>query len=88
VRKHTRTPQLSEKRKRRRRGESVQISEILSVCLQAGGWRLKRAWIGSKLSELVSYFEYFDPVTKFGIWVSGGSDLRAVLSGRAAAVSA
>jgi hypothetical protein len=78
VREHTRTPQPSEKRGRRRRRESVQISEFWPVCLQAGVWRLKRARIGSKLGELVSYFEYFDPVTQFEIWVRGGSDLRAI----------
>jgi hypothetical protein len=78
VREHTRTPQPSEKRERRRRGESVQISEFWPVDLQADVWRLKRAWIGSKFGELVPYFEYFDPVTQFGIWVSGGSDLRTV----------
>jgi hypothetical protein len=88
VREHTRTPQPSEKRGRRRRGESVQISKFWSVCLQDGVWRLKRAWIGSKLGELVTYFEYFIPVTQFGIWVNGGSVLRAVLSGRTAAISA
>jgi hypothetical protein len=37
---------------------------------------------------LVPYFEYFDPVIRFGIWVSGGSDLRAVLSVQTATVSA
>jgi hypothetical protein len=78
VREHTRTPQPSEKRGRRRRGESVQISEFWPVCLQAIVWRLKGAWIGSKLGELVPYFDYFDLVTQFEIWVSGGSDLRAV----------
>jgi hypothetical protein len=78
VREHTRTPQSSEKRGRRRRGESIQISEFWPVCLQAGVWRLKRAWIGSKLGELIPYFQYFDLVIQFGIWVSGGSDLKAV----------
>jgi hypothetical protein len=78
VREHTRTPQPSKKRGRRRRDESIQISEFWPICLQAGVWRLKRAWIGSKLGELVPYFEYFDLVTQFGIWVSGGLDLRAV----------
>jgi hypothetical protein len=34
--------------------------------------------MGSKLGELTPYFEYFDPVKQFVIWVSGGSDLRAV----------
>jgi hypothetical protein len=79
VREHTRTPQPSEKRGRRR-GESVQISEFWPVCLQACVRRLKRTWIGSKLGEIVPYFEYFDPVAQFEIWVSGGSYLRAVLS--------
>jgi hypothetical protein len=88
VREHTRIPQPSEKRGRRRRGESVQISKFGPVCLQAGVWRLKRAWIGSKLGELIPYFKYFDPVTQFEIWVSGGSDLRVVLSGQTATVSA
>jgi hypothetical protein len=49
---------------------------------------LKHAWICSKLGELVPYFEYLDPVTQFGIWVSGGSDLRAVLLVRTAAILA
>jgi hypothetical protein len=62
VRDHTRTPQPSEKRGRRR-GEPVQISEIRLDCLQASGWRLKHAWIDSTLGELVPYFEYFDPIT-------------------------
>jgi hypothetical protein len=43
---------------------------------------------GSKLGELVPYFEYFDPFTQFGIWVRGGSDLRAVLLVQTAAVLA
>jgi hypothetical protein len=34
--------------------------EVISVCLQAGDWRLKRAWIGFKTGKLVPYFEYFD----------------------------
>jgi hypothetical protein len=67
---------------------SAQFSEILLVCLQAGGWSLKRTWIDSKLGDLVPYFEYFDSVVQFGIWVSGASDLRAVLSVQTAAVSA
>jgi hypothetical protein len=60
----------------------IQIYEMWLVYLQAGDWRLKYAWIGSKLGELFPYFEYFDPVTQFMIWVSDGSDLRAVLSVR------
>jgi hypothetical protein len=44
--------------------------------------------MGSKLGELVPYFEYFDPVTQFEIWVRGDSDLGAVLSVQTAAVSA
>jgi hypothetical protein len=87
VREHIRTPQPSEKRGRRRRGESVQIFYIWPVCLQAGGWS-KYAWIGSKLGEPVLYFDYFNLVTQFGIWVRGDSDLRAVLSVQTAAVSA
>jgi hypothetical protein len=42
--------------------------------------------IGSKLGELVPYLEYFDLITQFRIWASRGSDLRAVLSVRPAAV--
>jgi hypothetical protein len=88
VRDDTRTPQPSEKRERRRRGESIHIFEIWPVYLQAGGWRLKSSWIGSKLGDLVPYFDYFNSVTHFEIWVRGDSDLRAVLSVRTAAVLA
>jgi hypothetical protein len=37
--------------------------------------------------ELFPYFEYFDLVTQFEIWVSGASNLKAVLSFRTAAIS-
>jgi hypothetical protein len=44
--------------------------------------------IGSKLGELVPYFEYFDLVGWFEIWTSGESNLRGVKSVRTAKVSA
>ena len=58
------------------------------MCLQAGDRRLKRDWIGNNLGELVPYFEYFDLVSWFMVWLRGASDLRAVLSVRTATVSA
>ena len=56
--------------------------------LQAGGWRLKRGWIGTKLGELVPHLEYFDLSSWFEDWLSLAPDLRVGLSVRAAAVSA
>jgi hypothetical protein len=44
--------------------------------------------IGYKLGELVPYFECFDLVSWFEIWVNGESYLRGVKSVRTAAVSA
>jgi hypothetical protein len=58
------------------------------VCLQAVDWRLRRAWIDSKLGELLPYFDYLNLVSWFEIWVSGASDLRAVLSVQIATVLA
>jgi hypothetical protein len=54
-----------------KRGEEEEVNLSSS---EAGGWRLKRVWIGFKIGELVSYFNYFDLVTQFEIWESGGSD--------------
>ena len=85
-REHTRENTTWERGRRRSRG-SVQICCIWLDSVQAGDWRLKRAWIDPKLGELVPYFEYFGLVSWFENWVSGASDLRVVLSALTAAVS-
>jgi hypothetical protein len=75
-----------EKRGRRRRGKSVHIWWLRTYRSQAVDWRIKRAWIGTKLGELDLHLEYFDLVSWFGCWFSEASDLRGVLSVRVAAV--
>lgn len=54
--------------------------------VQDGDWRLKHVRIGTKLSELVHYFECFDLVSQFRDRVNGASDLRVFLSVQTAAI--
>jgi hypothetical protein len=46
------------------------------------------SWIGSKLGDLAPYFEYFDLVSLFEIWLNGELDLRVVKLVRTTVVSA
>jgi hypothetical protein len=72
-----------------RREEEEEEVNLPITGLSSSWWLEAQPWFRSKLGELVPYFEYFNLVTQsmIGIWVSGGSDLRAVLLVRTAAVS-
>ena len=48
--------------------------------LQAGDWRLKCGWIGTKIGEIVPHLDYFDLFSWLKDWLSGALDLKRVLS--------
>ena len=70
---------MREERKKEK-GNLSRFGSSEPVIFQAGDWRIKRGWIGTKVGELVPHLEYFDLLSWFEDWLSRALDFRVVLS--------